>query len=207
MIPTTLSALTEESALQAAQEAATSYTSSTLVSIDRLGDHEQGAFSITFRATFENGDKVIIQLKDSSINTVDVAIARSLLGPIVPEVHSVCSKASRHAYAMNMLPGVYCESGVGAYSFNNDVAIARELGSILAHCSFGIDSSGVVDNYIIPRLESIVTRELPTENDQSITAIRTRIKDLTSRTNNLKHLPLALCHTDLNCANVGHLLV
>lgn len=62
MTSTALSTLTEESALQAAQEAASGYTSSKLVSIDRLGDHEQGAYSITFRAVFRNGDKTIVQL-------------------------------------------------------------------------------------------------------------------------------------------------
>jgi len=207
MIQTTLSNLTVESALQAAREAAASYTTSSLVSIDRLADHEQGAYSITFRAAFQNGEKAIIQLKDSPIDTTIVALARSLLGPIVPDVRSVPSKATRHAYAMNMLPGVYCESGVGAYSLNNDVAIARELGSILARCSLGIDSAGIVDYYIIPRLESIIAKELPPGNEQWITAIRTRIKELTNRAENLKRLPLALCHTDLNCANVGYSLV
>jgi hypothetical protein len=58
-----------------------------------------------------------------------------------------------------------------------------------------------------PRLEAIVARELPPDNDQWIAAIRTYIKDLTSRAKNLKYLPLALCHTNLNCANVGHPLV
>jgi hypothetical protein len=208
MIQTTLSTLTEESALQAAREAAASYIiASSLVSIDRLADHEQGAYSITFRAAFQNGEKAIIQLKDSPIDTSIVALARSLLGPIVPDVRSVRSKASRHVYAMNMLPGVYCESGVGAYSLNDDVAIARELGSILARCSLGIDSAGIVDYYIIPRLESIISKELPPGNGQWITAIRTRIEEFTGRAKNLKHLPLALCHTDLNWANVGYLLV
>jgi hypothetical protein len=199
-----LSTLTEERALQAAQEAAPAYSSSPLVSIDRLGDHEQGAYSITFRAVFQNGDKAIVQLKDSSIDTALVALARSLLGNIVPDVRTVHNNITRHAYVMNMLPGGYCESGVGAYSFNNDVAIARELGSILARCSLGNDSSGVVDYYIVPRLESIIARELPTDNDPSIAAVRTRIRDLISRAENLKRLPLALCHTHLYCANVSY---
>jgi hypothetical protein len=30
---------------------------------------------------------------------------------------------------------------------------------------------------------------------------------LTSRAKNLKRLPLALCHTDLNCANVRYSLI
>jgi hypothetical protein len=59
-IQTTIGTLTEESALQAAQGEAANSTTSKLVSIDRLVGHEQGAYCITFRAVFQNGDKTII---------------------------------------------------------------------------------------------------------------------------------------------------
>lgn len=80
----------------------------------------------------------------------------------MPDVRSVRSKASRHAYAMDKLPGVHCESAVGAYSLDNDVEIARDLGSILARCSLGIDSAGVVVYHVIPSSGSHCSQGAPT---------------------------------------------
>lgn len=73
-------------------------------------------------------------------------------------------------------------------------------------CSLGIDSAGVVNHYVRPRLEDILGKELSLEQmpevRKCVAALLEppRIKDLAS-------LPLSLCHIDLNARNVNDILL
>jgi len=78
-----------------------------------------------------------------------------------------------------------------------DARISSQIGNLISKCSLEFDSTGLVERYVIPRLQLIVAKE-----DLSDPAIKTRIEGLISKANDLKSLPLSLCHWDINSRNI-----
>jgi len=192
-MPVLLDSLGSEDALRFARVAAEDFRRSPLTSLAMLGD--QGCFSVTFLAVFEDKTEVIIQLRDNKIDTALVGFARGLLGDIVPAVQAVKSCGIPHAYAMPFIRGNRWSPLIET-SVEEDVAIAREFGSILAKCMISMNSDAIVENYIIPRLEKILENDLPDP------LLRIRILNLLDRAHHLKRLPLMVCHIDPNPFNV-----
>ena len=155
----------------------------------------QGLFSITITVTLEDKTKWIVQLKDNEIDTTRVALARSLLGDIVPFTFAVKSGRTHYAYVMS-----YVEGEVMRYmQFTRDEEehVFHQIGSLISRCSLNISSAGSVDDYIVPRLQSILdTADIP------CAGLRNKIVDLLQKVDTLKALPLALCHVDINNHNV-----
>jgi thiamine kinase-like enzyme len=77
-----------------------------------------------------------------------------------------------------------------------DAKVAFQIGSLIGRCAMNMDSTGIVDRYIIPRLRRIFAKEkMPAD-------LKARILSLVSVAEGLKALPLSLCHIDINRMNV-----
>jgi hypothetical protein len=197
-MPNLFEHVTNDDALQAARIAAEDYHKSSIVSLRSHDD--QGCFSATFIVNYADKTEAIIQLRNGRIDTALVALARGLLGDIVPDVQEVTTTATLHAYAMPLIRGSRWSPLIET-SLEEDVVIASQFGTILAKCSLGIGSAAIVDNHIVPRLE-IVLRDKIASTDSYSQLLRARVEALLHRAHSLKQLPLALCHTDPNPFNV-----
>jgi hypothetical protein len=120
-------------------------------------------------------------------------LANSLIGDIVPINHGDKSKA-QFAYLSRFIPGNIWPHG--PFGIEGDLKVCSQVGAIIARCVTNIDSTSMVEHYIIPRLEKIVSKEKMPE------ILRTRIKSLIPLAPNLKALPLSICHADINKSNV-----
>lgn len=81
-----------------------------------------------------------------------------------------------------------------------DVRISSQIGNLISKCSLKFDNTGLVERYVIPRLQLIVAKE-----ELSDPAVKARIEGLVSKVNDLKSLPLSVCHWDINSRNVSTL--
>uniref|UniRef100_A0A0W0GEB6 Uncharacterized protein n=1 Tax=Moniliophthora roreri TaxID=221103 RepID=A0A0W0GEB6_MONRR len=157
----------------------------------------QGMYSRTTFVTLHDETQVVVQLKDNDIDLTKVALARSLLGDVVPVMQAANTTLAHFAYVSPLVPGtVWFRAGM---TTEQDVELAYQTALILAKCSLGVDSTGTVDNYILPRLRELLGI---VENE----SMRSRIQALFNIANCLKSLPLSLCHIDVNASNVGDLL-
>jgi hypothetical protein len=139
--------------------------------------------------------QVVVQLKDNEIDTTKTVLANNLLGDVVPICHGAVTKA-QFAYISRFIPGTVWALREDQLSIDTSAKIARQVGSLLARCTLGIDSSAIVDRYIIPRLRRIIAKaDMPDE-------LRNRIGELADLAGHLKTLPLALTHADVNTMNV-----
>ncbi|KAK1226978.1 hypothetical protein PQX77_010046 [Marasmius sp. AFHP31] len=192
-MPKLIQSLARNAALEEAQAAASSYYTSPPVSA-RMHEN-QGMFSRTVIVTLADNTEIIVQLKDNEIDLSKVVLARSLLGPVVPDIHAAKSTEAYFAYVAPLIPGqIWSDCDL---SMNEDVSIVTQVARLLRKCSLGIDSSGTVDHYILPRLQKILEKEIFPNDD-----IRARIEKLCGLTDQLKKLPLTLCHIDVNARNI-----
>lgn len=101
---------------------------------------------------------------------------------------------------MNYIDGSMWNSALGAWpgAWDDDAAIAGQLGDALSRCIVGPDSSEVVESYIIPRLKSVLLENIPSDRLE----LRRSVEELISIAPNLKKLPLSLSHLDLNATNM-----
>lgn len=118
---------------------------------------------------------------------------------MVPICFGAVTKAE-FAYVSTFIPGTVEALKENELSISNTAKIARQMGSLLlallAQCILDLDSSAIVDRYIIPRLRKIITKsEMPDE-------LRTCIREIAQLAEHLRTLPLALSYTDVNSMNV-----
>jgi hypothetical protein len=93
---------------------------------------------------------------------------------------------------MNYIHGSLWNSALGAWE--DDAAIACQPGEALSRCILSPDSSEVVDSYIIPRLQTVLHENIPSDQLD----LHRSVEELISIAFNLKKLPLSLFHVDLN---------
>ena len=155
--------------------------------------------SSTAIVTLDDESQVIVQLKDNEIDLSRVALARGLLGDIVPSMHAAPTEKVFFAYVADYIQGI-CWADLKNPSLSENVSIASQIGSIIGSCSLETNakSAGVVDYYIVPRLSKILEKGNITD-----IAIRERLERLKGMADQLKALPLALCHIDINARNVS----
>ena len=179
---------------------------------------EQGCFSQTYVVELEDHSHVVVQFRDtpldlshyvlarrtsfffwSRISTCPLSVSAEKLGTLVPTIEKKSTNiyVSTHVYIMNYIHGSMWNSALGAWE--DDVAIAGQLGEALSRCIVGPDSSEVVESYIIPRLQTVLHENIPSDRLQ----LRRSVEELISISPNLKKLPLSLSHVDLNATNVG----
>jgi Ser/Thr protein kinase RdoA (MazF antagonist) len=138
---------------------------------------------------------VVVQLKDNEVDTTKTVLANSLLGDVVPIAHGAMTKA-QFAYVSRFIPGTVWALQEDRMSVDTSAKIARQVGSLLARCTLALESSAMVDRYIVPRLHKIISKaDMPG-------SLRNRIRELVGITEGLKALPLALSHTDVNTMNI-----
>ncbi|ESK89327.1 aminoglycoside phosphotransferase [Moniliophthora roreri MCA 2997] len=195
-MPTLIEHLSHTAAVKEAEDAARSYFTSQPISA--RSHKEQGLFSRTLVVTLEDDTDVIVQLKDNEVDLTKVALARGLLGDIVPEMHRAKAKRVYFAYVAPIIRGTlwHLKTERKELSLEQEVRVASQIAHLISRCSLGIDSSGIVDSYVQPRLEKILEKEELTED------ARLRIERLCGLTEHLKSLPLVLCHIDINSRNV-----
>lgn len=144
----------------------------------------------------EDKSEVIVQLKDNEIDLTKVALARSLLGDIVPAMSAAKTDKVNFAYVSTLIPGEIWDNK--RLSLEEEIDVASQLGRLISACRMGISSDGIVNYYVRPRLLKILEKEsLPNPG------IRERIERLSVSVDQLKALPLTLCHVDLNRRNVS----
>ncbi|PBK63666.1 hypothetical protein ARMSODRAFT_894103 [Armillaria solidipes] len=195
-MPTLVAKLSRPKAITEAKIAAASCFSQAVVAA-RVHD-EQGYFSLTTVVTLENEDEVIVQLRDCEIDLSKVALARSLLGPVVPNIQSGKAPNVAFAYVANLIPGTLWDRV--ETSADEELSICAEIAQLLTRCSLGMRSTVVVDRYVVPRLQKI----LEMEDFSDAPEARLRLEGLLNpdRVAELKSLPLSLCHIDVNHRNI-----
>ncbi|KAK7056455.1 hypothetical protein VNI00_003010 [Paramarasmius palmivorus] len=159
---------------------------------------EQGLFSRTFVVTLSDNTEAIVQLKDNEIDLTKVALARSILGEIVPTLYRAKSTGVYFAYVAPFIYGTlwHLKTERRELLISQEAFVASQIAFLMRKCSLAINSSDVVDSYVVPRLQNIMGDEDLTED------VRDRIEGLCRQTEVLKDLPLALCHIDINSRNV-----
>lgn len=139
--------------------------------------------------------QVVVQLKDNEIDTTKTVLANTLLGDMVPISFAAISNAT-FAYVSHFIPGTVWVIRDAELSVDENARVAFQVGALIARCTLGIDGSGMVDGYVIPRIRRILSK---TKMPQKV---RTRIQELLGLTDGLKSLPLSLCHIDINIMNI-----
>jgi hypothetical protein len=84
-------------------------------------------------------------------------------------------------------------------SVDQHTRVASQIGQFTAKLVIGADSTGVVDNYVIPYLRHILLKRGVSEMPE----IHDRIQYFLDNADKLKVLPLALTHIDINARNVS----
>ena len=186
----------------------------------RLHD-EQGQFSRTYIVQLEDQSNLIVQFRDTPLDLSLYELARRMfffspeyalvyslsvsaekLGTLVPTIEkSTDTSVSAHVYIMNYIDGVMWNSALGAWpgAWEDDATIAGQLGEALSRCIVGPDSSEVVESYVIPRLQTVLRENIPSERFE----LHRSVEELISIAPNLRKLPLSLSHVDLNATNVS----
>ncbi|KIJ48350.1 hypothetical protein M422DRAFT_162733 [Sphaerobolus stellatus SS14] len=168
----------------------------------RLHD-AQGYFSKTYIVKLEDQSDVIVQFRDTPLDLSLYELAHQKLGTLVPTIEkkSTDISASTHVYIMNYIDGSMWDYALGAWpgAWDDDAAIAGQLGEALSRCIVGPDSSEVVESYIIPRLQTVLRENIPSDRLE----LRRSVEELISIVPNLKNLPLSLSHVDLNATNMS----
>ncbi|KZS95645.1 hypothetical protein SISNIDRAFT_473631 [Sistotremastrum niveocremeum HHB9708] len=191
--------LTDEQALSDARNAVTLFYDSPISSTDR--HITQGMFSVTFIVRLEDGSIVIVQLRDNEIDLSKVALARSMLGDVVPRMNAAPTEYALFAYVADFLPGTMWidleDERELDVQIAHDSMIATQVADLIVKCNLGIGSAGIVDTYITPRLAHILKKynSLPPP-------LRTRMEGMLHNLDELKKLPLALSHIDVNKMNI-----
>ncbi|TDL25803.1 hypothetical protein BD410DRAFT_784827 [Rickenella mellea] len=192
-MPTPIEELSQEQALAEAQCVAAGFCEADPISAQMCD--VQGMFSLSIIVTLSDDTKFVVQLRDNDVDTTMVTLAYSLLGEVVPPLHAARTSVVRAAYVAPFVPGtVWDELNC---SLDDDVKIASQIGELLGRCFLNVDSSGMVDRFIIPRLRKILAKErIPTKE------LRERIEGMILSAENLKALPLGICHIDVNASNI-----
>ena len=139
--------------------------------------------------------QVVVQLKDNEIDTTRTVLASSLLGDLVPICYGALTKA-QFAYVSRFIPGTVWALQEGHFSVDTNARIARQVGSLLARCTLGLDSSAIVNRYIIPRLNRTIAKaDMPDD-------LRKYVREFVKFSKDLESLPLALSHADVNSMNL-----
>ena len=94
--------------------------------------------------------QVVVQLKDNEIDFTMTVLASSLFGDIVPIFYGAPTR-TQFAYVSRFIPGTVWALKEDELSIDTNTKIARQVGSLLARCTLGLDSSAIVNRFIIPR--------------------------------------------------------
>ncbi|KAF8957479.1 hypothetical protein BDZ97DRAFT_2062263 [Flammula alnicola] len=202
------STLSDSDALEAARVAAAAYHHAPVIDLDLNPD--QGCFSLTFVAKYADNTESIIQLRDTPVSVEITHLAHTLLGDIVPIIVPLKATKTPYAYGQPKVPGERWDPLICS-TVEDDTAVSIQLAKILARCNLHLDSGPVVDNYVIPSLDSAINlfaaadgpfKDLPTNLH---IACLDRLKQIRTRANNIKVLDLILCHIDPNPFNPSFL--
>lgn len=157
----------------------------------------QGQYSRTVEVTLHDNSRLIVQFRDDDIDTSIVALARALVGKIVPTVNLVYTRLCRRAYVSQYAEGTLWEDR-GICDVEDDKRVASEVGALVARLQLPMSSISVVEDFVIPRLQQII-RQDPFYGRADLAE---KVRDIAARAHSLKSLPLAVCHTDINRENV-----
>ncbi|KAL5533878.1 hypothetical protein ACEPAG_338 [Sanghuangporus baumii] len=193
MAPSLIAKLTDKQLIAEARVVAQGYCYSSPVSSRVL--KEQGMFSKTTCVTLEDGSEVIVQFKDNEIDTTKMALARSLLGDIVPFTFAGKTTKAYFVYVSDFVKGVMWSDY--DCTVEENCHIAAQLGNMLPRCLVNSESAGIIDFFVAPRLKCILVKE-----NISHAQLKEKIELLLTQSDTLKDLPLALCHIDLNARNI-----
>ena len=176
---------------------------------------EQDYFSKTYIVKLEDQSNIIVRFRDTPLDLSFYEVARGTLffARIYTPPLSFCREigSSRSNYREEerryrcFQACLHHElhrwnSALGAWpgAWDDDAAIAGQLGDALSRCIVGPNSSEVVQSYIIPRLKTVLLENIPSDRLE----LRRSVEELISIAPNLRKLPLSLSHLDLNTTNV-----
>ncbi|KDR67849.1 hypothetical protein GALMADRAFT_1065130 [Galerina marginata CBS 339.88] len=201
--------LTDSESLEAGRLAAVAYHHIPLVKFEPH-EHQGMGNSYTFVAKYGDDTEAIIQLRDRPIDIAIVHLARTLLGDIVPNLVSLKATKTSYAYGQPKIPGDRWDP-MTYLTVEDDTAVSVQFANILARCRLHLGSGTVVDDYVIPCMNSIINA-VSAENEpfnympkDLVNAYLKRLTALRDRANHLRLLDLMLCHTDPNPFNVSHI--
>ncbi|TDL23174.1 hypothetical protein BD410DRAFT_787487 [Rickenella mellea] len=187
--------LSEESALDVAQQIAHASCEAHPVSARMRPFQDLGSSSKSILVSLSDGTDVVVQLRDTEIDTSAVALANTLLGDVVPLSRAAKTSAVQAAYIYPSIGGkLWTENEV---PLEGDVSIASQLASLLARLALPMESTSMIDRVVVPRLRRIVAKEhIPSDE------LKQRIDDMVHTTEHLRALPLAICPSDLDPSHV-----
>ena len=91
---------------------------------------------------------MVVQLE---IDTTKAALAHSILGDVDPLVQAAPTTKAYFAYVMPFIPGTMWA--------DKNVNVAAQIGRLLRKSYLGLDSRGIVDSFVIPRLQHILAKK------------------------------------------------
>lgn len=137
----------------------------------------------------------MVQLKDNEIDTTKTVLANTLLGDVVP-ISSAAISNAMFAYVSRFIPGTVWALRDAKLTVKESARVAFQVGTLISRCTLGIEGSGMVDRYIVPRLRHILSKaKMPKK-------LKTRVQELLGLADGLRSLPLSLCHIDINIMNI-----
>ncbi|KAK2746365.1 hypothetical protein FQN57_003247 [Myotisia sp. PD_48] len=161
----------------------------------------QGFFSRTQIVTLQNGEDVVIQFRPDPLDLRAFTLAHDVLGPIVPKIELLPDDELQAdgiwVYRMNCLPGKIWVHGMRGKGSQVIPTIARSLARIFSKGRIEDSSEDVIKKNLRPHMEMLLA-----SSSENISPFKDTIRDLLSKLDQLKKLPLFVSHFDLNEVNI-----
>ncbi|KAH8923189.1 hypothetical protein BT69DRAFT_1350343 [Atractiella rhizophila] len=152
--------------------------------------------STSFLVTFSSGDRAFVQFRRSEISLDENAFANSVLGEeIVPKVSRVHLDGAPVAFVSRFVDGRSWEDCEKEMNDEQHLAVAFELGKLIAKCRRTESSEKVLDDVVAPKLDRILKTVMEPKAKAAIQHVRNNLYSL-------KEFPLASCHMDLRASNI-----
>ncbi|KAL8724464.1 MAG: hypothetical protein Q9166_007933 [cf. Caloplaca sp. 2 TL-2023] len=160
-----------------------------------------GFFSRTVIVTLQNDEEVVIQFRPEPLDLEPFEIARKVLGAAVPNIKAIQDEELEHegirVYWMTCIPGKTWLDGARGKSAQTLATTLRSLGRVLSKGYVDDSSELVVERRLRPHLALLLSSE-----DAQICQFHHVARDLFSKLDQLKILPLFISHFDLNDVNI-----
>jgi hypothetical protein len=162
----------------------------------------QGYFSHTVNVGMRDGSHYVVQLRSESVHEENAQQGHEILGDLVPVPIRVIREGSPvpYAYIMPHVSGsTWLTRDTRGWELAKHVKVVGQIGDMIGKCCGHKQSteSDIIDSFIIPHLQLYLEWDEP-----SVAPYKGIIKSLLDKVDDLRKLPVALAHWDLNQMNI-----